>query len=428
MNCFNQIKIMNKIANILTIAPLSSVMIGAVTAVGFAAFMAGTAAVMLDGSILTLPAGIRTSALFLGLGFIAAVITSLNLSRISVWNVTEQVLPMWFSITILMAVAFLAFRLEYSTVFLGITWPAGLIMLIVMGRLLSDRSRLVIGVLPGVDTSIIEGHQVVELDGSDVPEGKLDLVIATRRGMEDAKFAGMLSALVGKKVPVLPAQSYREQISGRVDQNHVDAGDLMQLRRYRRYMMIKRLSDIIMASLGLIIFSPLMVTVAVLIRVETSGPAIFVQKRVGEGGREFRMYKFRSMIKDAEKSGAKFATAVDDTRITRLGHVIRKLRVDELPQLINVVTGSMSMIGPRPEQKAFADDLEKQIPLYPIRYAVRPGITGWAQVMYGPANDVSSSDARLSYDLFYIKNLSWMMDMVIFFKTIKTIFTGFGAR
>jgi lipopolysaccharide/colanic/teichoic acid biosynthesis glycosyltransferase len=108
--------------------------------------------------------------------------------------------------------------------------------------------------------------------------------------------------------------------------------------------------------------------------------------------------------------------------------VIRKFRVDELPQLINVLLGTMSMIGPRPEQKAFADDLEKEIPLYPIRYAVRPGITGWAQVMYGPANDISTSDARLSYDLFYIKNLSWMMDVVIFFKTLKTIITGFGAR
>jgi lipopolysaccharide/colanic/teichoic acid biosynthesis glycosyltransferase len=406
---------------------LSSVMIAVMMVIGFATFMAITASVMLESKISELPLTIRTSAVLLGISFIVAVVTTMNLSRISVWNVTDQVLPMWFSITILMVVSLLVFRLEYSTVFISITWPVGLIMLIVMGHILSSPSRLVIGVLPGVDTSIIASHRIIELDDKAFPDEKLDLVIATQDGIKDPKFASMLSALAGKKVPVLPAQFFHEQMTGRINHHKVDAGELMQLRTYRRYMMVKRLTDILMASVGLIIFSPLMVIIAIMIRLESSGPAIFIQRRVGEGGREFRMYKFRSMIQDAEKSGAKFAKS-DDARITRLGHVIRKLRIDELPQLFNVLLGSMSMIGPRPEQKAFADDLEKEITLYPIRHAVRPGITGWAQVMQGYADDVSSTDVKLSYDLYYIKNLSLMMDMVIFFKTLKTIITGFGAR
>ncbi len=245
--------------------------------------------------------------------------------------------------------------------------------------------------------------------------------------MSDPKYTNMLSALAARKVPVLPVQYYREQITGRIDHRNVNPGELIQLKPYRRYMMVKRLSDIIMAASGLIILSPFLVVVGIMIMLESSGSPIFVQKRVGEGGREFRMYKFRSMVRDADESGAQFAKN-DDERITRLGGVIRKLRIDELPQLVNVLLGSMSIIGPRPEQIALAADLEEEIPLYPIRYAVRPGITGWAQVMQGYADDVSSTDVKLSYDLFYIKNLSLMMDMVIIFKTLKTIATGYGAR
>lgn len=393
----------------------------------FAVIMAGITSLMISASFMDAPATIKLSAMFLGAGFIAAVTAILSLSRISVWNVSAQILPMWFSITLVIALSVMAFRLDYSIVFLGFSWPAGLVVLLILGRMLSGQDRLIVGILPNVDQRIVEGHEVVIIEDQTMPEEKLDLVLATRADMTDPVYAAMLSALAGQRIPVLPQQSYREQITGRVDHHEVDAAELMQLRPYRRYMMIKRLSDIIMASVGIVLLSPVMAVVAVLIKLESSGPAIFIQQRVGESGREFKMYKFRSMVQDAEKSGAKFATA-SDARITSLGRIIRKLRIDELPQLFNVLMGTMSMIGPRPEQKAFVEDLEKEIPLYPIRHAVRPGITGWAQVMQGYADDVSSTDVKLSYDLFYIKNLSLMMDMVIFFKTIKTIITGFGAR
>ena len=416
-------------ANVSTTAkkPLPSLMIALGAILVFAAIMAGITSLMISASFMDAPATIKLSAMFLGAGFIAAVMAIISLSRISVWNVSAQILPMWFSITLVIAVSVMAFRLDYSIVFLGFSWPAGLVVLLILGRMLSGQDRLVVGILPNVDQSIVEGHEVVIIKDQTMPAEKLDLVLATRGDMTDPVYAAMLSALAGQRIPVLPQQSYREQITGRVDHHEVDAAELMQLRPYRRYMMIKRLSDIIMASVGIILLSPLMAIVAVMIKLESSGPAIFIQQRVGESGREFKMYKFRSMVQDAEKSGAKFATA-SDARITSLGRIIRKLRIDELPQLFNVLMGTMSMIGPRPEQKAFVEDLEKEIPLYPIRHAVRPGITGWAQVMQGYADDVSSTDVKLSYDLFYIKNLSLMMDMVIFFKTIKTIITGFGAR
>ena len=407
--------------------PLPSLMIALGAILVFAVIMAGITSLMISASFMDAPATIKLSSMFLGAGFIAAVTAILSLSRISVWNVSAQILPMWFSITLVIALSVMVFRLDYSIVFLGFSWLAGLVVLLILGRMLSGQDRLIVGILPNVDQRIVEGHEVVIIEDQTMPEEKLDLVLATRADMTDPVYAAMLSALAGQRIPVLPQQSYREQITGRVDHHEVDAAELMQLRPYRRYMMIKRLSDIIMASVGIVLLSPVMAVVAVLIKLESSGPAIFIQQRVGESGREFKMYKFRSMVQDAEKSGAKFATA-SDARITSLGRIIRKLRIDELPQLFNVLMGTMSMIGPRPEQKAFVEDLEKEIPLYPIRHAVRPGITGWAQVMQGYADDVSSTDVKLSYDLFYIKNLSLMMDMVIFFKTIKTIITGFGAR
>ncbi|MCE2517108.1 MAG: exopolysaccharide biosynthesis polyprenyl glycosylphosphotransferase [Alphaproteobacteria bacterium] len=376
---------------------------------------------------MALPMTIQLSGGLLGLCFILSCLALAQLSRFSAWRLSAQIVPLWLALTALAAVIVMVFRLEYSSVFIMVNWPLGLIFLFLLGRMLSASRASVFAVMPGVDTSEMTTGDYIPMDGLSLPTRAVDAVIATNDEIANPDFAPVITQLAINKIPVLPEELFREQVTGRVNHRRVDAADLIQLRPYRRYMVIKRLSDILMASVGLVILSPLMLVVAVMIRLESKGPAVFVQRRVGEGGREFRMYKFRSMVQDAESKGAKFATA-SDARITSLGRVIRKLRIDELPQLVNVLSGSMSMIGPRPEQKAFVDNLAEDIPLYPFRHAVRPGITGWAQVMQGYADDVSSTDVKLSYDLFYIKNLSLMMDMVIFFKTIKTIITGFGAR
>jgi lipopolysaccharide/colanic/teichoic acid biosynthesis glycosyltransferase len=170
-----------------------------------------------------------------------------------------------------------------------------------------------------------------------------------------------------------------------------------------------------------------MLITALLIKWESPGPVLFLQERVGQGNRSFFIYKFRSMCHDSEKNGAQFAKN-NDMRVTRVGAVIRKLRIDELPQFFNVLKGDMSLIGPRPEQRVFVEKFEKEIPFYSYRHIVRPGISGWAQVMHGYAADTDETKLKIEHDFFYIKNFSLWLDILIIFKTFRTIVTGFGSR
>jgi sugar transferase (PEP-CTERM system associated) len=188
---------------------------------------------------------------------------------------------------------------------------------------------------------------------------------------------------------------------------------------------IKRLLDVLLALALLLVTLPLMLIVAILIKLESRGPVVFRQARTGLGGREFEILKFRSMAHDAERDGPQW-TQKSDLRITRLGRVLRLLHIDELPQLFNVLKGEMSFIGPRPERPVFNDTLEKEIPLYNLRHLVRPGITGWAQVMYPYGASVEDAREKLQYDLFYIKNYSVLMDIGIVFKTLRVVLLGKG--
>ncbi|CAI8388662.1 MAG: UDP-N-acetylgalactosamine-undecaprenyl-phosphate N-acetylgalactosaminephosphotransferase [SAR116 cluster bacterium MED-G04] len=378
--------------------------------------------------LVDLPMTIYVSGLFLTIGFSISLFALLRLSRISVWNMTNQVLPVWFTISVISMLMMLGLRLSYSTVFLVINWTSAFILLMAFVYMIRRFSVIRAGVLEGIN--LPDGGQSRQdyliRPGETLPL-PLDAVVATPQQMEDEHFIALLTDMAINKIPVIPDHVFMEAITGRMDLKHTDASTLMQLVPWRRYALLKRLGDIAMASIGIVVLSPVMLLLYGLIRLESPGNPIFVQKRVGAGGGEFTMYKFRSMVASAEGDGAKFASQ-NDNRITRLGAIMRKTRLDELPQLFNVLAGSMSMIGPRPEQKALVDDLAAAIPLYRFRHVIRPGITGWAQVMQGYADDVASTDVKLSYDLFYIKNLSLMMDFVIFFKTLKTIITGFGSR
>lgn len=186
----------------------------------------------------------------------------------------------------------------------------------------------------------------------------------------------------------------------------------------------KRLIEIILAIMGLIVAIPIILVACLLVRLETSGKAIFVQKRVGINNKEYNLYKIRSMVNDAEKNGAKWASK-NDSRITKVGSFIRKTRIDELPQLINVLKGDMSIIGPRPEREVFYKEFEKTIPNYRDRLKVKPGLTGWGQVNGG--YDITPEE-KLKFDLYYIENRSLKLDLIIVFKTIKVLVTGDGAR
>jgi lipopolysaccharide/colanic/teichoic acid biosynthesis glycosyltransferase len=162
--------------------------------------------------------------------------------------------------------------------------------------------------------------------------------------------------------------------------------------------------------------------------VESGGPIFYLQERVGLNGRLFNVVKFRSMRTDAEKDGKpRWATASDD-RVTRVGKVIRKLRIDELPQLFCVLGGSMSLVGPRPERPFFVDKLTQEIPYFAVRQSVKPGVTGWAQVRYQYGATVEDAAEKLQYDLYYVKNHTLFLDLVVLFETVGVVLTGKGAQ
>jgi len=193
------------------------------------------------------------------------------------------------------------------------------------------------------------------------------------------------------------------------------------------YLNIKRVLDIVTIIAVLPFVAVLMVITALAIKLESSGSVFFWQKRVGMNGKTFNMLKFRSMTSDSEQNGSQFAQS-NDMRVTRVGKFIRKFRIDETPQLWNVLKGDMSIIGPRPEQESFVNEFNQTIPNYSLRHLVRPGITGLAQTEQGYVADADGTVTKLKYDLYYINNLSFMTDVQITLKTIYTILTGFGAR
>ncbi len=183
----------------------------------------------------------------------------------------------------------------------------------------------------------------------------------------------------------------------------------------------KRLLDVMLSTLLLFVTWPIVIATWLAVRLESSAPPIYRQTRVGKDGHSFTIYKFRSMVNDAESNGAQWAS-VNDTRITKVGKFIRKTRLDELPQIWNVFKGQMSFIGPRPERPEFVRELEKEIPYYNLRHMVRPGITGWAQVMYPYGANNHDAKEKLQYDLYYIKNYSLFLDLVIILRTIRVVF------
>jgi len=199
-------------------------------------------------------------------------------------------------------------------------------------------------------------------------------------------------------------------------------------RKTRSLAAAKRTLDIFVATVGLLLTWPLMLIVAVLVRLTSPGPALYHQKRVGQRGHVFTVHKFRSMRQDAEaKTGAVWARAGADPRVTPVGQWLRRLRLDELPQFWNVLVGDMSFVGPRPERPEFVADLSRQIPFYGERHTVRPGITGWAQVRHRYGASVEDSLQKLQYDLFYIKRMSVAFDLFILLETVKTVLVRRGS-
>jgi sugar transferase (PEP-CTERM system associated) len=196
--------------------------------------------------------------------------------------------------------------------------------------------------------------------------------------------------------------------------------------KFRR--ILKRSMDLALSVIFLILLFPLIVEAAILIKIDSKGPVIFSQERIGKNRKTYMIFKFRSMILDAEQQSGPVWAEDNDRRITRVGRFLRKWRIDEIPQLWNVLKGEMSFVGPRPERAYFVKKLEDIIPYYGERFSIKPGVSGWAQVSYGYGASVEDAIEKLNYDLFYIKNMSTFMDLMIIMRTIKIVLFGKGAR
>lgn len=251
--------------------------------------------------------------------------------------------------------------------------------------------------------------------------------------LDDPRGATPISALLDCKmrgITVEQSTTFYERVAGkilveRIAPSWIIFSDGFFLSRWKYH--IKRLMDLVFSIILLIVTMPVLLVTALLIKLESPGPIFYFQERVGEGNRLFRIMKFRSMQQDAEKNGAVWAKQNDD-RVTRVGEVIRTLRIDELPQLLNVIKGEMSLVGPRPERQIFVDELAKKIPYYTIRHNLKPGVTGWAQVCYPYGASELDALKKLEYDLYYMKNLSIAFDLLVIFKTVKTVLFKKGSR
>lgn len=232
-------------------------------------------------------------------------------------------------------------------------------------------------------------------------------------------------------IEVLEGTSFFEMLTGKLYVKQINPAWLIYSEGFRKSAVLtlaKRVGDIVASLLLLLVLSPLIIITAIAIKLDSRGPVIFSQERSGQNEKPFFIHKFRSMVQDAEKRSGPVWAADDDDRITRVGRIIRKLRIDEVPQLWNVLKGNMSFVGPRPERAFFIEQLKKEIPYYSERFTVKPGITGWAQVCYHYGASVEDAVEKLNYDLFYIKNLTFLFDMLIIFRTVKIVLFGKGAR
>ena len=229
------------------------------------------------------------------------------------------------------------------------------------------------------------------------------------------------------QIKITDNHSWVEGNTGRVNLMDFSSKYISALSLNNLYLVIKRLWESLLILMTFPITLPIMLVTFIVIKLQDGGPAFFCQKRIGQNGKPFTLFKFRSMTVKKANAPSLFATE-EQARITTFGRFIRKFRIDELPQLFNVLLGNMSLIGPRPEQPSFVSQFDEKIPFYAYRHKVKPGITGWAQVVQGYADDTDSTKEKLEHDLFYIKHLSFSLDMNIVLRTIYTMCTGFGAK
>ncbi|MBS0215744.1 MAG: TIGR03013 family PEP-CTERM/XrtA system glycosyltransferase [Proteobacteria bacterium] len=304
-----------------------------------------------------------------------------------------------------------------------------------MRRANDRRNFRVIGYVPSAGEEIkVESSLLVRGEGNVDQVAQLldadEILVAMDDKEREAHMEPLLAA-IGRGLRVCDLPTFVEREAGMITLTRLDPSWLVFSHGYDHSLprrLNKRAFDFAFASLILVLTSPLMLLVALAIRLESKGPVFYKQVRVGIHGANFQVFKFRSMRADAEKDGVAQWAKRDDDRVTRVGRFIRMARLDELPQLINVLRGEMSLVGPRPERPQFVDSLNQQIRYYDMRHSVLPGLTGWAQLRYPYGASVRDAEEKLRYDLFYVKNHTFFSDLSILLQTVEVVLFGKGAR
>jgi len=264
-------------------------------------------------------------------------------------------------------------------------------------------------------------------------ENRINTVVAAAKDGEEPTSRAFLSQ-IQQQVPeaeVRKASDFYEEVTGKVLLPALTVADVQQFRNSARRRLawhFKRLIDIVISLAGLVLTLPISIVTAIAIKLTSKGLILFAQERVGQNGNVFKLLKFRSMWHNAEANSGPVWAGVRDKRITPVGRVIRKFRIDEFPQMLNVLRGQMSFVGPRPERPYFIPTLEKEIPFYSQRHCVKPGLTGLAQVRHYYTSSMEETVGKLQYDLYYIKHMSPLLDFMILLDTVKTVMFGAGAR
>lgn len=319
------------------------------------------------------------------------------------------------------------FALPYSRPYLIIGISTSIITSY-LDFLKSIRQQIRLAYIPvgeAVNLASIPDIHWVKMDKINHLPPEIDGIVADLHARElSGEWQRFLAQCVLLDIPVLNLHQVEESLTGRIKIHHMYENNFGSLMPSKPYIHFKQFVDSLASLLMLPLVLPVLALAAIAIKLDDGGSIFYSQQRVGYRGRLFNIYKLRTMKENAPTD----TTASGDSRITRIGHFLRKTRIDELPQLLNVLKCEMSLIGPRAEYKKFADELERHLPFYQYRHIVKPGITGWAQVMQGYATGPEETRIKLEHDFYYIKNFSLSLDVLIAFKTVRTIFTGSGAR
>ena len=348
------------------------------------------------------------------------------------------VLPTLLASALIVGLVMFASRLPYSVYYLAFSATVGLVFCLVSQLFLRAVTQVTIGYIPigrYKNLLTIDNVNWVKLTSCFEPSTHSRLPFhAVVADLADEKLSSEWERVLAETAihgtPVYNVLQVSESLTGRLPIKHLYENNLGSLLPSQSYLLVKRILDTVVVLISMPIVIPLALLLSIVIKWQgrnTGSTVLFTQQRIGQGGRWFTMYKFRSMLPCAEANGAQMATT-DDMRVTRFGSFIRRTRLDELPQFINVLKGEMSLIGPRPEQLDFVERFNETIPFYRYRHIVKPGISGWAQVMHGYASDEDETKIKLEHDFFYIKNFSLTLDLLIVIKTVQTMLTGFGAR